>query len=99
MIQPTSRIAFDEVKKTLGNRQLVVLEHLGWGDPKTNTELATMLNWPINTVVPRIFELREKGLVKEHCRRKCNITRRMAIAWRCRRIDEIKERQLELDIE
>jgi hypothetical protein len=48
----------------------------------TNTEIAQRLEWPINTVTPRVFELRKLGLLIEDVRRKCTITGRMAIAWK-----------------
>ena len=53
---------------------------------------------PINTITPRIFELRQKGLVVEHEKRKCTITGHPAIAWRVKNMDEIKERQLEMPL-
>ena len=48
----------------------------------TNTELADDLHWPINTVTPRVKELRGHFLVVEMCKRKCYITGRTAIEWR-----------------
>lgn len=98
-MQPTSLEAYEEVKKTLGTRQLRVLEKLDYNPTAmTNTELAYAMDLPINTITPRIFELRQKGLVKEHEKRKCTITGRTAIAWRVKNMDEIKERQLEMGI-
>lgn len=99
MVQTTSLISYESIKKTLGRRQLCVLEKLDYNPTAmTNTELSFALDWPINTIVPRIFELRQKGLVIEHQKRKCNITGRTAIAWRVKNMSEIKEKQLELDI-
>jgi hypothetical protein len=37
---------------------------------------------PINTITPRVFELRQIGLVEEVGKRKCRVTDRTAIAWK-----------------
>ena len=96
-MQPTSLEAYEEIKKTLGTRQLRVLEKLDYNPTAmTNTELSYAMDWPINTITPRIFELRAKGLVIEHEKRKCSITGRMAISWRVKNMSEIKERQMEM---
>jgi|25BtaG_2_1085352.scaffolds.fasta_scaffold00534_2 Mn-dependent DtxR family transcriptional regulator len=97
-MQPTSLQAYDEVKKTLGRRQSFVFIGIDTAGSVTNSELATQLDWPINTITPRVFELRKMGLVKEDCKRKCTVTGRRAIAWRVRRLDEIKEKQMELEL-
>ncbi len=97
-MQSTSLEAYEEVKKTLSKKQITVFNALKQYNSRTftNTELAECLGWPINTVTPRIFELRQKSLVKEGCKRRCGITHRTAIAWRIKRADEITERQMEL---
>ncbi len=83
MIQNTSLQAyFQEVRPTLGDRQRKVLWALCERTELTNNELAQILNWPINTVTPRIFELRVKGLVEESSRRQDRVTGRTAIAWK-----------------
>ena len=55
----------------------------------TNLELARELRWPINTVTPRVYELRGKDkrfpmkypiLIKSE-KRLCRIGKRRAIAW------------------
>ncbi len=81
MIQNTSKIAYDEVKPSLGEKQAAVMVALG-SDSLTNTELATRLGWAINRVTPRVFELRALGRVEQAEKRPCSITGRMAIAWR-----------------
>jgi len=81
MTQATSVLAWrSEVKPTLGTRQQSVLDALR-GD-MTNSEIALKLGVPINTITPRIFELREKGLVVEFTKRKCRVTGRTAISWK-----------------
>lgn len=72
---------FGEVINTLGKRQRLILDAFLYKNNYTNTELANFLNLPINTVTPRIFELREKGIIVEKETRHCNITGRTAKAW------------------
>ena len=82
-MQSTSLTAyFNEVFPTLGERQKSVLIALRERADFTNNELAQYLGWPINTVTPRIWELRLKGYVCESCRRKDGVTGRTAIAWK-----------------
>lgn len=77
-----------EVRPTLGDRQKAVYAALCEAHERdrkpnmTNSELAAMLNWPINTITPRIFELRAAGKVVEDFKRPCRVTGRMAYAWR-----------------
>src|SRR3990167_8416897 len=77
---------FGEVVKTLGERQQMVLEAFTHKENFTNTELASYLQRPINTITPRVFELRAKGLLNLHCVRPCKVTGRVAKCWK------IKER-------
>lgn len=82
MIQDTSERAFvREVVPTLSERHQRVMEALEEG-PATNTELASRLGWPINTVTPRVHELRKKGVVVEDGKRPCMVTGRTAYVWR-----------------
>lgn len=72
-----------EVEPTLGERQKAVYELLAnAGENLTNSEIAGRLNWPINTVTPRIFELRKAGMVMEDEKRECRVTGRTCYAWR-----------------
>lgn len=80
MIQQTSLLAYNEVLGDLGRRQKQVLEAFQIKD-FTNQELSEYLKWPINTITPRVGELRIKGLVVEKERRKDKSTGRTAIVW------------------
>ena len=82
MIQSTSLQAYENVKKELGYKQLKVFYYLNEHISATNTEIANGLGLPINTITPRVFELRQKELVVEKEKRKCFITHRQAIAWK-----------------
>lgn len=73
---------YKDIVPTLGKRQSAVFKELTKYPNATNSELAKSLGWTINTVTPRIFELREQGLVVEDEKRLCKITGRRAIAWR-----------------
>lgn len=80
--QTTSLFTYmNVVKPTLGRRQQAVLSELSSVDNMTNLELAEQLRWPINSVVPRVYELRKLGYVYESKRRICKISGYNAIAW------------------
>jgi predicted transcriptional regulator len=81
MIQTTSVLAYYSQLQTLGDRQIEVYKKLKEMGSATNNELAHALGKPINTITPRVFELREKGIVEECMKRACNITGRTAICW------------------
>ena len=98
-MQPTSLEAYQEIYQGLGKRQARIFNTLFYGNNAlTNAEIAARITWPINTVTPRIFELRQKGLVTKSCTRKCGVTDHKAIAWRVQRYNEIGERQMEMKI-
>jgi len=81
-IQPTSLQAyFGEVVPSLGNRQKIVIEAF-LTNTFTNAELGKYLGWPINTVTPRVKELRDKGYLVEDCVRPCKVTGRNAKVWK-----------------
>ena len=92
-VQATSLLAYEKVLQNVGERQLEVLKCLNtfsdvWGndsDSASNMMLAEKLEWSINCVTPRIFELRQKGLVYEHHMGNCKITNRKAIYWAFRK--------------
>ena len=63
MIQSTSINAFEEVNKTLGERQKVVYDALKHLKQANNKMIADKLNYPINSITPRVHELRNKKLV------------------------------------
>jgi hypothetical protein len=48
----------------------------------TNMEVASALHWSINRICPRVFELREMGVVMKSCVRKCGVTGNKALAWK-----------------
>jgi hypothetical protein len=47
-------------------------------------EIAMKLDWPINQIVGRTFELRTFGLVVPDIRRQCRITGMVVRTWRAK---------------
>jgi len=47
----------------------------------SNSEMAEALGWPINTVTPRVNELRKRGLITQVDTRKCKVTGRIVKVW------------------
>lgn len=81
-VQPTSLFTYrNEIKPTLGSRQREVYEALKTRKNWTNSELSEYLQRPINTVTPRVNELRKMGVVRLAETRGCNITGRTCCAW------------------
>ena len=81
-MQPTSLQAFESIQESLGERQLQVyraLKKLGEAD---NLTLSRTLHLPINSVTPRIKELRDKKLVGVSRTSKSLITNRNVIYWK-----------------
>lgn len=64
MIAQTSMLAyFENVKPSLNKKQKLVLEALEEIQPANNKQIAEHLGWPINTITPRVGELRKKQQV------------------------------------
>ena len=84
--QQTSLEAYIDVQKqpNLGNKQRRVLSIIkDYPEGISNNEIAHALGWPINCVLPRVHELRQKGLVVAGETRLCLMTKRKVIAWLC----------------
>ena len=87
MIQDTTVTTYyEKVKPSLGDRQKVIWTALNEREDWTNSELASHLDWPINTVTPRVKELREIDIVEPAGKRICRVTGLRVNAWRVRRI-------------
>lgn len=54
--------------RDLSKRQNTVLAFLLRQGPMSNKQLAERTGWPINTITPRVKELRDMGLVDDHQR-------------------------------
>lgn len=65
MIQQTSLLAYlGEVRPKLNNSQQMVLEVLEQIYPANNKQIARHIGWSINSVTPRVLELRKAGRVQ-----------------------------------
>lgn len=78
-VRPTSLLAFAEVLENLGERQVQVLKAIDQIEPCNNLMISEHLNLPINSVTPRVYELKNMGLVKEFKVDKCPYTGRTTI--------------------
>ncbi len=66
----------------LGRRQQTVYNLLRrYPGGLSNMEIAHYLGWSVNRVTPRVFELRQKGLVRPGPRRPCSITGQTVQTW------------------
>ena len=81
-LQQTSLEAYRKIYGELGEKQARVLNVFQGSQALTNMEIADILGWSINRVTPRVFELRERQMLKEAMKRHCAVTGRMAIAWK-----------------
>lgn len=81
MITQTSIDAFISIKEKINERQKQVLHALEEIAPASNRQIAEHSNMPINTVTPRIGELRKKGYVVQAYISK-DITGRRATYWK-----------------
>jgi DNA-binding MarR family transcriptional regulator len=63
-MQITSMDSYAEIVKTLGIRQMLVLYCLKENGPMCNREIAQKLHLPINSVTPRVMELRQQQRVR-----------------------------------
>ena len=79
--QQTSLFAYSEVKPELGVRQQQVLDVISKHKGIDNLMIAQILKLPINSITPRVKELRQKGKVKEWGKKKSTLTGRTVIGW------------------
>lgn len=85
-VQETSKDAYhQEVVPKLGNKQKAVLEVLEKFEDMTNKEISDYTGNPINTVTPRILELRRKGVVVLSQIRLDKTTGMRAMAWKIKK--------------
>jgi len=64
MIDENSLDAFESIKPDLNAKQRIVFEALR-NKPATNKTLSKRMQLPINSITPRVLELRKMGLVKK----------------------------------
>ncbi len=81
-VQQTSLLAYKEAKQKLNQKQNIVLYTLQQIHPATNLDIAHHLGWAINSVTPRVHELRAKKLVVEAKKAIDPRTGRKSMFWR-----------------
>ena len=80
-MRQTSLLAFAEARKSLNNKQKLVLEAIEEIAPCSDKQIASHLDWPINSVTPRRGELFKKDKItdayvaKDFTGRKCTFWR------------------------
>lgn len=80
-LQQTSLLAYKQVK--LNRNQKLVLEALEEIAPATNNMVARYMNWSINSVTPRMLELRSQKIDKVvEAKQGPDINGRKAIYWK-----------------
>lgn len=67
--------------KELSKKQNTVLAFLLKYGAMSNKELAAKIGWPINTITPRIKELRDLGIVELDCIKWDHHTNRAESVW------------------
>jgi hypothetical protein len=82
-MEQTSREAFESIRNELSKRQEEVFMALKILEVANNRMIANYMNKPINTIVPRIFELRKLKLVGVAKTDIDTITKRKTIFWKC----------------
>ena len=80
-MQQTSILAYQSIIESLGKRQIEVLKALKQIEPANNRMIAQFMRKPINTITPRVNELRKKGLIKYEGIYLDEITKKMTIYW------------------
>lgn len=80
MIRHTSKLAWKDIQSKIGERQRQVLEVLRRGD-MSNREIMRETGLEVNTVTPRVYELRKAGLVIEKGTKVDPETNRTVLVW------------------
>ena len=83
-MQDTSLFAYRIATQHLGAKQKAVLDALRFFPDATNRELKEYMHWEINSITPRVGELRDQGLVLDAGIRPCKYTGRRVRAWRAK---------------
>ena len=82
MIQETSLESFMQILPELGDRQQQVLDCIRNHISVSNREISSILGLPINSVTPRVKELRDLGFVVCCDIKKDEVTNRNVMCWR-----------------
>lgn len=86
MVTRTSVQAYQDIILSLGKRQTEVLKALKLIEPANNRMIASYMHKPINTIVPRVNELRKKKLVELSGVFIDTVTKKNTMFWRTKLI-------------
>ena len=82
MIQDISLEAYEVLQPNLGKLQNMIYNVLQIYPDSSNHDLSQITKKPINTVTPRVKELRDKGLVICSGYKIDNITHKRVMCWK-----------------
>lgn len=82
-VTQTSLLAYRSLDR-IGHKQKLCYKQIERAGVLCNQEIAFLLQWPINTITPRIKELRELGLVEEAYKDIYPLTNRTVTYWKIR---------------
>lgn len=80
-LRTTSLIAYAEAIENLASRQKQILKTIDKIEPCNNLMISRYTGFPINSVTPRVYELKKKGLIRELKIDVCPITKRRTIFY------------------
>ena len=80
-VQRTSLEAWRLLQETLGPHQKTILKALRELGRASNKQISMALGWPINTITPRVKELRDIGLVDYEGEQFDSKTQRHEMVW------------------
>lgn len=69
------------VRRGLGDSAMRVFDCILHHGPVSNMEISQILQIPINRITPRVYELREQGMVSMDIRRACKVTGMQVRTW------------------
>ena len=84
-MRATSLTAFADILENIGERQMQVLKAFRKIQPASNLMISKYLGLPINSITPRVKELREYGIVIQDKVDTCEFTKRKVTYWRIKK--------------
>jgi len=80
-VQNTSLEAYTDLLYILGEKQETILNTIREHPNVSNHDIARILHWEINTVTPRVYELRNMDLVLDNGLKIDRLTGRKVMTW------------------
>ena len=81
MIQQTSIEAYKSIQPHLGQRQEIIYDTIQQHPNVSNHDLSRILGLEINTITPRVKELRDFGLIRYSMIKEDRITGKAVMCW------------------